>query len=183
MPIDVICPGCSAAFKVKDEHAGKKLKCPKCSKIVPIPAKTAEEEVVEDVEVVEDEQPAEEPAGDPFAFDTADEPARKKKGAPPKEPARPKGKTWGKYMPCPQCGGREAKRVKWTWWGSFYGPKMFTHVRCVDCSFCFNGKTGDTNLIPAILFVVIPLIGIIILAIVLYIMLQRTGHWPPWQGW
>src|SRR5262245_63539763 len=108
MPLDVKCPGCSAQFRVKEEHAGKKLKCPKCSKVVPIPAKPAEEEVVEDVEVVdEEEQAAEESAGDPFAFDEPATAGGKKKAA-PKEPTRPKGKTWGKYMPCPHCGGREA---------------------------------------------------------------------------
>jgi hypothetical protein len=84
-------------------------------------------------------------------------------------------------MPCPNCGGREAKRVKWTWWGSFWGPKLFTHVRCVDCGFCFNGKTGDSNIIPAILFVVVPLVLIILLSIFIVITLIRTDNWPPWK--
>jgi predicted Zn finger-like uncharacterized protein len=180
MPLDVKCPGCSAAFKVKDEHAGKKMKCPKCAKIVSIPQK--EEEVIEDVEVVDDEPAAEETPTAMFDFEEQiSQPRARKEKAAPKTPDRPKGPTWGKYIACPNCGGREAKRVKWTWWGSFYGPKMFTHVRCVDCGYAFNGKTGDSNVIPAVLFVIIPLVLIIILSIFLVVVLIRTENWPPWK--
>src|SRR5262249_458952 len=42
-----------------------------------------------------------------------------------------------------------------------YGPAMFTHVRCRDCGYCYNGKTGGSNLIPAVIFVAVPLIGIL----------------------
>jgi predicted Zn finger-like uncharacterized protein len=41
MPISVHCPSCSAAFKVKDEYAGKRAKCPKCSEPLTIPAAAA----------------------------------------------------------------------------------------------------------------------------------------------
>jgi predicted Zn finger-like uncharacterized protein len=180
MPLDVKCPGCSAAFKVKDEHAGKKMKCPKCAKIVPIPAK--DEDVIEEVEVVDDDASKEEAPAALFDFDEQfGQPAGKKKKGPASTPDRPKGPTWGKYMPCPNCQGREAKRVKWTWWGSFWGPKLFTHVRCQDCGVCFNGKTGDTNVIPMVLFVVIPLVLIVILSVFIIVVLKRTDNWPPWK--
>jgi len=35
--IDVKCNGCGTAFLAKDEHGGKRMKCPKCQYIVPIP--------------------------------------------------------------------------------------------------------------------------------------------------
>ncbi len=37
MPISVSCPSCSAGFKVKDEYAGKRAKCPKCGQPITIP--------------------------------------------------------------------------------------------------------------------------------------------------
>jgi predicted Zn finger-like uncharacterized protein len=37
MPISVSCPSCSAGFKVKDEYAGKRAKCPKCGNPLTIP--------------------------------------------------------------------------------------------------------------------------------------------------
>jgi len=37
MPIAVSCPSCSAVFKVKDEYAGKRAKCPKCGEPLTIP--------------------------------------------------------------------------------------------------------------------------------------------------
>jgi predicted Zn finger-like uncharacterized protein len=38
VPIPVSCPSCSAAFKVKDEYAGKRAKCPKCGNPLTIPS-------------------------------------------------------------------------------------------------------------------------------------------------
>jgi DNA-directed RNA polymerase subunit RPC12/RpoP len=65
------------------------------------------------------------------------------------------------YKPCPRCGSRGARRVTWTAWGSFYGPVLFTHVRCPRCGYKYNGKTGRSNLVPAIFFVAIPLLLIL----------------------
>ncbi|MBL9081186.1 MAG: hypothetical protein JNK76_05235, partial [Planctomycetales bacterium] len=30
MPIQVVCSGCKASFRAKDELAGRRVKCPKC---------------------------------------------------------------------------------------------------------------------------------------------------------
>ena len=64
-------------------------------------------------------------------------------------------------MPCPKCGAEGAKRVKYTFWGSFYGPRIFSHVRCPECGATYNGKTGGSNIIPAIGCVTLPLLGIL----------------------
>ncbi|MBP3957716.1 hypothetical protein J8F10_20895 [Gemmata sp. G18] len=66
MPIPVTCPGCSARMNAPDAAAGKKVKCPKCQKVLAVP------ELVVDApafEVVEDEptQPVKKPAPRPVA--------------------------------------------------------------------------------------------------------------------
>jgi hypothetical protein len=73
------------------------------------------------------------------------------------------GSSWGgnQYKPCPRCGARKSERVVFTFWGSFYGPALFTHVRCPRCSYAYNGRTGRSNLIPAIIFVTVPLVLIL----------------------
>ncbi|MDY3552488.1 hypothetical protein R5W24_001570 [Gemmata sp. JC717] len=35
MPIRLVCPSCSAALSVKDEYAGRAVKCPKCGGVIP----------------------------------------------------------------------------------------------------------------------------------------------------
>src|SRR5205823_13616363 len=76
------------------------------------------------------------------------------------------------YVACTRCGACGAERVVFTFWGSFYGPALFTHVQCPKCYYKYNGKTGRSNLIPAIIFVLVPLLlilavigGVIFLAI------------------
>jgi hypothetical protein len=133
---------------VRPELVGKKVKCPKCGKPVPVPAE--EEELVE-LTAVEDEELEEE------------------------EEERPRKKA-SKYKPCPQCGATGARRVKATWWGSFYGPALFTHVRCPECDYAYNGRTGGSNLIPAIVFVTVPAVGIIALLGLIFYLLHSRGY-------
>ncbi|QDU98158.1 hypothetical protein [Lignipirellula cremea] len=45
MPIQVICSGCHARFKVSDQFAGKKGPCPKCKAVIQIPEKMEEVKV------------------------------------------------------------------------------------------------------------------------------------------
>jgi len=35
MPIRLTCPSCSATLSVKDEYAGRAVKCPKCGGVIP----------------------------------------------------------------------------------------------------------------------------------------------------
>src|SRR5687768_5065961 len=40
MPVRVTCPSCSAQLNVKDELAGRMVKCPKCGNTMTVPAAT-----------------------------------------------------------------------------------------------------------------------------------------------
>jgi DNA-directed RNA polymerase subunit M/transcription elongation factor TFIIS len=147
-PLSIRCSGCKSTLRVRPELAGKKVKCPKCGQLVPVPK---EEELVEvtaaDEEELEEEQ---------------------------EEEGRGRERKKSKYVPCPRCGATGARKVKWTFWGSFYGPAMFTHVRCPECDYAYNGRTGGSNLIPAIVFVAVPLIGILALfGVIIYIFVAR----------
>jgi predicted Zn finger-like uncharacterized protein len=129
------CPECNRSLRVREEQDGKKMRCPKCQAVFRVPAATEVDAPRHDVvEEVEDDTPVDEPA---------DERAPK-----------------SKYAECPKCGARAAKRVKWTAWGSFYGPALLCHVRCQECGATYNGRSGRSNLIPAILFVSLPLLVI-----------------------
>lgn len=140
------CPGCQTPLRLREDMAGKKIKCPRCAKVVVVPK--AEVETLEEVK-------------DDEAITTAPAPKKTKRArrdADDEEEYEPRR---SKYKPCPHCGEEEAKRVMWTPWGSFYGPALLTHVRCSDCGYAYNGKSGRSNLIPAIFFVTIPLLFIL----------------------
>jgi hypothetical protein len=38
---------------------------------------------------------------------------------------------------------------------------MLSHVRCQECGYCYNGKTGGSNVVAATIFVTVPLVGIL----------------------
>jgi DNA-directed RNA polymerase subunit M/transcription elongation factor TFIIS len=80
------------------------------------------------------------------------------------------------YAACPKCGAEDPKRIKWTAWGSFYGPALLCHVRCRECGHAYNGRSGRSNLIPAILFVSLPLAVIAGLLIWVFMVLRERGH-------
>jgi len=54
---------------------------------------------------------------------------------------------------------------------------MFTHVRCVNCGAAYNGRTGRSNLIPAIIFVMVPLALIFVVLCIL-----GWVVWSKYQG-
>ena len=64
------------------------------------------------------------------------------------------------WKKCPSCGAQRAKRVLWTFWGSFYFTAIFKHVKCQECGTAYNGRTGKSNLVPALLCVGITLLMI-----------------------
>jgi rubredoxin/bifunctional DNA-binding transcriptional regulator/antitoxin component of YhaV-PrlF toxin-antitoxin module len=56
------------------------------------------------------------------------------------------------YVPCPQCGSADIKKVNFTWWGGLLGPRLFNHVKCNSCGFKYNGKTGKPNTTAIIIY-------------------------------
>jgi predicted Zn finger-like uncharacterized protein len=44
MAIPFSCPSCAGELKVRDELAGRKVKCPKCGEVIPVPEEESEEE-------------------------------------------------------------------------------------------------------------------------------------------
>ena len=152
------CPGCRAKLRMRPEFAGKRVKCPRCKLAISVPAA-----IVKEVKVV---PAAVEPEPERV---TAQKPKKKIKA--PVVRDEPEGgpdeadeglEDAPAFKPCPRCGGKRPRRVNWTAWGSFYGPAMFSHVRCRRCGYAYNGKSGRSNLIPAIIFVAIPTIGILV---------------------
>ena len=182
MSISLKCHGCRSTLKVRDELAGKKVKCPRCQTVLVV----AEEEEV----AVGAEAPARPRTGKTGRIQASQPAARRKeairttRAAPDEDleelPRKVRGRDRGgkpgkQYKPCPRCGAEGATRVKWTPWGSFYGPAMFTHVACPECGYCYNGKTGRSNLVAAIIFVTVPLLGIIgIIAAIIVMLIKRN---------
>ncbi len=187
MPTKMDCPGCQTSLRLRDDMAGKKIKCPRCGKVVAVPA----EEVVMLEEVGDDAITAEPPAsskakkknittrpcpecGEPVAMTARG--CSHCKAILDDDEEEDRGPRRSKYKPCPSCGATGAKRVVWTFWGSFYGPALFTHVRCPECGYAYNDRTGGSNLIPAIVFVAVPLfILFAILASVVWF-IHRQGY-------
>jgi uncharacterized Zn finger protein len=74
------------------------------------------------------------------------------------------------YAPCPSCGAEESNKVGFTWWGGFVGPAMLSHVRCGRCGSAYNGKTGQSNTVGIIIYMVVGFVivlGLMILVAVL----------------
>jgi DNA-directed RNA polymerase subunit M/transcription elongation factor TFIIS len=173
MAITISCPGCEAQLRVRADFVGKSIKCPQCSKVVRV------EEPLEEAPL-DDDAPVVKPARSKRLGDEEEKPRRRQlvedeeDDGEEERGGRPRKKK-GKYVPCPSCGGRDATRVMWTFWGSFYGPAMFTHVRCPDCGATFNGRSGRSNLIPAVIFVTLPLlfIGLILVSLAWFVILPR----------
>jgi ribosomal protein S27E len=185
MPLTVTCPGCKSQLRVRDEYAGKKLKCPRCAVVVAVPSGEAAPEAPTPLEVVEEHVAEALPVA--RALPPRDEPETAiGEGAPERRPAgperpggeepragrRPTARRGVDYVPCPRCGSGGAKRVTWTPWGSFYGPALLTHVRCPKCGYAYNGRTGGSNTVAAVFFVLIPLLLIAVIIFGLLVALR-----------
>jgi hypothetical protein len=70
-------------------------------------------------------------------------------------PPDPRNLGGEQFAPCPTCGKTLAKRVSYTLWGGFIGPKLLTHVKCSQCGTTYNGKTGRSNSTAITLYLVI----------------------------
>lgn len=171
----VTCPACQAALQLGNVSAGQQIQCPRCQALVTVPTRDAvragiTEELPPAVVPVSREETRPCPScGQPIART-----AQKCRHC----------KTWleeeeefykPQFKPCPRCGATGANRVLFTFWGSFYGPALFTHVRCPRCGCAYNGRTGRSNLIPAIIFVTIP--ALLILGIIggLILLIAKLG--------
>jgi hypothetical protein len=140
MAIEISCPQCAKKLRVRPEYAGAAMLCPGCSTSLTIPGGPGPRR---------EDRPPEPPSG---------RPPRRQRVVDEDDGEHDSG-----YKPCPKCGGRHAQRVTFTFWGSFYGPALLTHVRCPDCGTAYNGKTGGSNLIWAVGCVTLPLLGIAVI--------------------
>jgi predicted Zn finger-like uncharacterized protein len=48
MPIEVVCAGCDATFQVKDEFAGRKVRCSECKEVIEVPEAVEAEDFIDD---------------------------------------------------------------------------------------------------------------------------------------
>jgi predicted RNA-binding Zn-ribbon protein involved in translation (DUF1610 family) len=171
MALSITCPACRATLRVREDYVGQQMVCPRCSATVPV---RAEEPL--DVEPAGTAGPASAngPAAEPTGVPTKACPSCGKQVVYTARKCR-YCRTWiededddelgrSYFRPCPRCGRSGAKRVVFTFWGSFYGPALLTHVRCPACGCAYNGRTGRSNLPWAIAFVTVPLL--LILAII-----------------
>jgi predicted Zn finger-like uncharacterized protein len=203
MALEISCPGCKSALRIREEHAGKRLKCPRCSTVISVPASTdTVEQPVEHVRPaprVSSPRSAPASAGDEITVQEVrpDGAATGTRRCPhcgeriaasanrcrycrawldeDEDEEEPRPRKRRSFKPCPKCGASEAQRVTWTPWGSFYGPALFTHVRCRECGYGYNGRTGRSNLIPAIFMVAIPAILIVGIVVALLFVLGVFG--------
>jgi predicted Zn finger-like uncharacterized protein len=175
MILAITCPGCQATLRIKEGYAGRQMKCPRCEAVIAVPAE----------EGIAEEPRTSRPASSggtracPECGKAIALAARKcrycrawvEDDEEEDDDYRPRSF----WKPCPRCGTRGAERVAFTFWGSFYGPALFSHVRCPGCGYGYNGKTGGSNLIPAIIFVLVPLFGILaILGGLAYLILSAS---------
>src|SRR4051794_31454230 len=147
MSVTIRCPGCKHRFQVSDDKAGRRIRCPECDEVVDLP--TAQEAVTDAPSAPRGSKAAS-PGG-----------RGGRRGREEDEDDDRGGRSVARFKPCPKCGCPDARRVTWTWWGSFYGPAMFSHVKCLECGNEYNGKTGGSNVVPMVLFVVVPLLLIL----------------------
>ena len=174
---------------MREEYAGKKFKCPQCAGVVEVPFLDAEVTELADSVAEPTPVPRRGPpplprrehlaeraetrmrpcprCGEPTPVDAERCPeCRARLDAPRRRP---------KYVPCPRCDAPNPEAVSWTIWGSFYGPALFNHVRCRECGYAYNGVKGTSNLLPAILFITIPLVLILGIVTFLVIYLINRG--------
>jgi hypothetical protein len=73
---------------------------------------------------------------------------------------------YGAAVVCPSCRDPRSKKVGWTLWGGVIGPRMLSHVKCLNCGTAYNGKTGKSNT-PGIMIYIGVSLAIVLLLVVL----------------
>jgi predicted RNA-binding Zn-ribbon protein involved in translation (DUF1610 family) len=168
------CPGCEAVLRVRADMAGKQIQCPRCGRAVTVPAPGA---------ITEKAKPAatEAVTVEPLEDDEEEEVRVKRPGAKgaaelPEDEEEVQVKRRSRYQPCPRCGAEESKRIPFTFWGSFYFTALFAHVGCPACGYRYNGRTGRSNLLPAIVCVSVAVLCLLGLLGVIYYILHGRGY-------
>jgi predicted RNA-binding Zn-ribbon protein involved in translation (DUF1610 family) len=156
----VACAACGAQLRVRDEYLGRAMQCPKCG------------QQVQPTAPLDSPKAAAPSDGIPTVL-----PARKQLAPNSQDDERQSLQAYSSYAPCPRCGSTNAERVVWTVWGSFYGPAILNHVHCLSCGNKYNGRSGRSNLIPATIFVLVPLLLILAIIVGLFFWLWRVLHW------
>jgi transposase-like protein len=197
MAIPIKCPFCKASLRVRDEYGGKRIKCPRCDNVLRIPA--IEETMREELPEAPRRKPSLSGAiqtspRNPGGVATKMQPcpscgkripvdARKcrycKQWVEDEEVVQDENAAEDQdspYVNCPRCRAKKPRKVLWTMWGSFYGPAMFSHVRCRKCGYAYNGRTGSSNLPWAILFVAVPAFLIILILIGIILIFKKQGY-------
>jgi DNA-directed RNA polymerase subunit M/transcription elongation factor TFIIS len=188
MPIMITCPGCKSKLRIRDEYAGKAMKCPRCSASVSIPSEDVAEVApeIEEVEPLVEETAIADVQPRPRASEHAATIKCPECGKRVSETTRrcrycqallDADDDWADspYLPCPKCGASGSTKVEWTWWGRYLGPKLFNHVVCPECEHGYNGMTGGSNIAAKILFVLVPLLGIAGILVALFFVLKNKG--------
>jgi predicted Zn finger-like uncharacterized protein len=176
------CKSCGSQLRVRDEYLGRAMKCPKCGQTI-----QAGDEVEADVRAdVPKVNPIPGPIREaqarprPVVLQPADDDVpevrpkkRQRQGGWEGEgegegegevDVRRRAPVSGGFAPCPKCGNNDAERVLFTFWGSFHITNLVCHVQCPSCGTCYNGRTGRSNFLVALLCVMIPLL--LILAVI-----------------
>jgi phage FluMu protein Com len=173
--IQLKCPHCSKDIRAADEHAGKKIRCPGCKEVLPLPAAATavqsaaprqapatiqkappptpkrrpaeEDEDVPMLEAIEDDEDDDRQRRKRKRVEEADdEPEDDDEEYERRRRRRRNRSRRGAYADCPECNNRgNATRVGFTWWGGLVGPALLTHVRCNECGTGYNGKSGKSN--------------------------------------
>ncbi len=179
MKLEVRCPSCQKEFRFTDLGDTKTVSCPHCGdKVSKALAATVVEEAVQAATPKSRRPVGQETQPCPQCGKLISVQARKCKYCRAWIDEEEVEEIESEYVPCPRCGARRSQRVVFTFWGSFYGPALFTHVQCPECRYKYNGKTGRSNLIPAIIFVTVPLLLILTIIAGLAVLVIRLGHGP-----
>ncbi len=61
----------------------------------------------------------------------------------------------GLHVNCPKCSAADPEALGFTWWGGMIGAKLITHVKCTQCRYTYNGKTGASNTPKIVIYQVV----------------------------
>src|SRR5688572_29822306 len=130
--IKFFCPACRQRVVCDAEYGGRSSTCPTCQGEIIIPLTVA---------II--------PAAVPYLASVTQRP--------PLPPVIAHASPLPSFtaFPCPNCRGADIRRVGFTLWGGWLGPRMFNHVECAQCGTTYNGKTGSSNATAIAIYVAV----------------------------